>query len=116
MNHDQHSQLVSRIKETLDADIRELPSKTLRRLQEVRYQAISGSPQRKAFWVPAWGMVAVCVLGFSIFWGRIQEMPRDLQSHDRVAEEIEVLIMADGLDLYDDLDFYTWLTEENQPG
>ena len=93
MNHDQHSQLVSRIKETLDADIRELPPETLRRLQEARYQALSGSPQSKTFWVPAWGMVAVCVLAISVFFGRIQEFPKDPQPHVQSEEEIEILIL-----------------------
>ncbi len=116
MKHDQHSQLVSRIKETLNTDIRELHPETLRRLQEARYQALSGSPPSKTFWIPALGMVAVCVLAISVFFGRIQEIPKDSQIHVQAEEKIQILIMADGMDLYEDLDFYAWLAEENQPG
>lgn len=116
MNHDQHSQLVSRIQENLDADIRELHPETLKGLQEARYQALSGSSQSRRFWVPAWGMVAMGVLAITIFLVQIQKIPKDPQPHVQAEEEIEILIMADGLDLHEDLDFYAWLSKENLPG
>jgi len=89
-----------------------LDAGTLSRLRDARVRAVevTGDRGRGFFWIPNWVRIggvataAAAVLVFMIWFDTPkQELP--VKSPD----EVEIVLNADNMDLYEDLDFYEWL-------
>ncbi len=104
--------LVTKIKDQLDQSVEKLDPGVVARLRSARYEALHRQTQRVPWLWPASGLATACsaLLVALLWWGSPpkQAPPETAQ----IIEDVEVLIAADPLDLYEDLEFYGWLAEQ----
>ncbi len=111
MNDDE---FISHVKKTLDQQTKALDGETLSKLNQARQlslqQAQQPLKQRSPLaWAPLGGIAAALLLT-SIFMFKSDELTN---LSDNPVDEIEIIASSDNLDLYEQLDFYLWLLEEN---
>ena len=109
----QEQKLVSFAKQTLDHSIQSLDSHTLSRLQSARKTARSANAETLSWGQPAWTVAAAALVIFTIaVWSTDSpEITAPLPF-----EDVDILASADGWELYEDLEFYSWLAEDDQTG
>ena len=108
---DQEQQFLDFVKRTLDQSIEDLDSHTTARLRSTRQTVLSGSSKTISWVQPAWAIAATCIVVFTFtLW---ESDPPQLTS-TLPLENMELLASAEEWDLYEELEFYTWL-EENDP-
>ena len=114
MKHEtQEQKLVNFAKKTLDRSIQNLDSHTLSRLQSARQTARSHSTGAHSWVQPAWAMAAACLVIFTIaLWNT--DSPKVTATLP--FEDVDILVNADGWEFYEDLEFYSWLAEDEQTG
>lgn len=112
-DNDQENRFLNRIKKTLDDGTDRLDPGVQSRLNRIRKKAMQSKSGR---WFPdwtyqpamQWGSVA-CALLLGILYfsdpGKTQLEPG--------LEDFDLLASADMMELYEDLEFYTWLAEES---
>ena len=89
----------------------ELDAATLSKLNRARQTALSGLPPvriRRGWQAPAYGTAAVAVLMLGVWVGR-SVAPTPTPDNLVVAEDVDVLLDGENLDMMDDLEFYAWL-------
>jgi hypothetical protein len=111
MNEDE---FIRHVKKTLDQRTEALDAETLSRLNRARQTALQQAGHKAGHslsraWVPLGG-VAAAILLTSIFMFKTEEMAT---LSDSPVDEIEIIASSDNLDLYEQLDFYLWLLEED---
>jgi len=111
MNEDE---FISHVKKTLDQQTDALDGETLSKLNQARQTAIQHAGHKPGFgltraWLPLSG-VAAAILLTSIFMFKTEEMAIIT---DGAVDEMEIIASSDSLDLYEQLDFYMWLLEED---
>jgi type VI protein secretion system component VasF len=92
----------------LDAD-------TLSRLRDARVRAVeaSGARKRGFFRIPNWaraGAFATVVAAVMVFMIWVDNPKQDLSV--KSLDEFEMVLYADNMDIYEDMDFYEWLAGE----
>lgn len=114
MNEKESDQrLMQEIKQELDSSCDRLDAQTLSRLTHIRHQALEGKPaNNKSFFYQnpflSSSAIATCalVLGIGFYF--------DLGSTSDITlselEDIEILSADDSFELYDDIEFYQWLS------
>jgi len=105
-------EFISKTKSTLDHQADNLDAATLSRLNLARQAALQQTKRpakNRQVWIPAGGL-AVVVLLTSIFLFKAEEI-----AVSTGIDEMEIIASNDGLDLYEQLDFYMWMVEED-PG
>jgi hypothetical protein len=110
---DRDSKFLKNIKKTLDDGSKNLDSSYQSRLTQIRHRALeSKSSGWFSNWtyLPAmqWGSVACALLIGILYFGE----PGKTQLEPGL-EDIDLLASADVMELYEDLEFYSWLAEEN---
>ncbi len=111
----QEEKLVKLAKQTLDHSLQNMDEATVTRLQSARQKAMT--PTLKSSWgwglQPTWAMAAACLLIISLaLWSNYApHSPGTLPF-----EDVEILANADGWELYEELEFYTWLAENDPTG
>lgn len=111
----QEEKLVNFAKQTLDDSIQNMDPSTVTRLQAARHKAIT--PSRKSSWgwglQPTWAMAAACLLIISLAFLNLytSQAPGIIPF-----EDVEILANTDEWELYEDLEFYTWLAENDPTG
>ncbi len=111
----QDARFLGRVKEALDESVETLDHRTLERLRSARYRAVEVADEQPGWmlrlprWLKVSGMAtaAAAVLVFSLWFAS----PR----HDLVIknpEDFEIVLAKDQIDLYEDLEFYSWLADE----
>lgn len=115
MTPGEHEQaFVSKIKTQLDQSVDRVDPSVMARLRSARYEALHSQPQRAPWLWPASAFATACsaILVALFLWGSPAEQapPETVQ----IVEDVEVLIAADPIDLYEDLEFYEWLAEQEQ--
>ena len=105
--------LEKKIKKFLDEGLENIDAGTRSRLTRIRTEALSRKKRslsglRNWFPLPVVGAAAVtaALVAFLLFKG-----PFENQSFDNF-EDMEILASGDNLELYEDLEFYSWLAEE----
>ncbi|MCH8039896.1 MAG: hypothetical protein IH977_06050 [Nitrospinae bacterium] len=101
-------------KQQLDQSVEPLDSETVTRLRAMRYEALHSQPQRIPWLWPASGLATACtaILALVLWWSGPTE-----NGHLGVGglvEDLDLLAAADNFDLYEDLEFYSWLAEQDQ--
>ena len=109
--NEQENRFLKQIKKTLDEGADHLDAETQSRLTQLRYKALeSKSSRRLPEWMyqPAtqWASVACALLLIVLYFGEAGKTQPGL-------EDIDLLTSTDGLELYEELEFYAWLAEEN---
>jgi len=104
---------LNKLKKQLDEQSEQLDATTLSKLNRSRQAALAqASPQTsrmKQNWLPASGLAAAVLLT-SVFLFRSEEI---VTNSNQSMDDIEIIAASDNLDLYEQLDFYLWLLEEN---
>jgi hypothetical protein len=108
---EQENVFLKKVKKELDAAADDMDALTLARLRSFRMRALDEAEQRKGFrfvippWMTASGVATLCamVVAVSIWFTTRQNLPTN---HP---EDVEILAAQEQLDLYKDLDFYSWL-------
>jgi len=106
------------IRETLDTGVDNLDEQTLLRLRRNRLNVLESAVKRRRLfgmprWITAGGFATVAVVAVTIsiwFASSQQRLPV------RHVEEVEILTTQEHLELYEDLDFYRWLTDAETKG
>jgi hypothetical protein len=108
-------EFLTEVRKTLDRSTESLDPETLRRLRSARFEALerAGAGRLSWFrlhrWITAGGLTTITVLalGISLWVGSpVQNPPL------RQPDDMEILTSQDQLDLYKDLDFYSWLDKD----
>lgn len=85
-----------------------------RRLGQIRRQALAESASRHRVPAKAWfagGLATAFALVLAV--GVWLQAPMETTPRDSLAEAVDVVVMGDRLDLYEDLDFYVWLARQD---
>ncbi len=107
------AEFLRRVRAALDESADRMDAETLSRLRRARYAALeAGVKKRGGLWtrfrIPAVGLATACIALFAVFlYFRAPEKP-DVSR----MEDVEILASGDNLDLFAQLDFYTWVAEE----
>lgn len=113
-------------KSLLDESVDGLDASALSRLNRARQHALEQRRPRalRAWFVPA-GFASACalLLAVAVAWqlpkqhssGDLQ-LPVALQNSGMNASDLDMVSGDDGLEFYQDLEFYAWLDAENQDG
>lgn len=114
--HSDDELFASRIKDELDAGLERMDPALAARLGQSRRRAL-GQPER-SFWpglrplrllpITGFATAMVMVAAVSLWYGTRPGMT------DTRAEEIEMLATQGSLEMYRELDFYTWLAETHE--
>lgn len=106
---------VKHVIESLDAANDDLDPITQARLRAARLHAASSTNDRRR---SAWGSwpVTAAVLSLAVVVGIWAWRHEDSLSADRLVGVAELAALDDGIDLYEDLDFYVWLSEQQADG
>jgi len=103
-----------RVKDQLDQSAAELDPAIQAHLRRARYEALHHQPQGIPWLWPMAGFATACTaLVVAMLWW---PSPPDLTLNGtaQVVEDVEILIAADQLNLYEDLEFYGWLAEHDR--
>ena len=111
----QEQRLLKRTREVLDESVANLDVRTLERLRGARHRAAETADERPGLllrlprWVKVSGLAtaAAAILVFSLWF----TSPR----HDLTVknpEDFEIVLAKDQIDLYEDLDFYGWMADD----
>jgi Protein of unknown function (DUF3619) len=99
----------------LDSDVEDLDASTCSRLNRARQAALeSASPKGRFFFQPAlrWaGVVATTVMILGVMYFNIYRPPSEEIAIDPFIEDLEIMVDADDLEFYSQVDFYAWLME-----
>lgn len=108
-----NEQFADRAKELFDDSVERLDAATLSRLNKGRHDALAElgqSDQRMHWgrWLPATGVAAAAVVTVMIIRG-----PTDVDTIEEVvtSSDFEMLLEADSLEMFEDLEFYSLLDE-----
>lgn len=114
---DRDPALERRAKAVFDRSTAGLSAEIRSRLTQARYAALeqldgegrSTSTSYSRHWLPAAGVAAAAVVGVVVWVSR--PVPQDAPLV--AIEDLELILAEEGLELYEDLEFYSWLG--NQP-
>ena len=101
----------------LDHSCERMDGETQSRLNSIRHAALEhGSKSSRVFLAPFGGLITACVLVFvvSVFYPGQPDVPVQGTSDSGMAiEDLDILTSAESLELFENLEFYQWL-EENE--
>jgi len=106
---------LQQVNKALDQQVESLDSETLSRLNRARHTAIQQQQQQREHqstrlgWLSASGLAAAVLL-VSLFMFRSEDI--DIIHHGDV-DEIDIIASSDKLEMFEQLDFYMWLLEED---
>ncbi|QPJ64702.1 MAG: DUF3619 family protein [Candidatus Nitrohelix vancouverensis] len=110
MNDSQDSKLLKQIQNALNEGVDTMDADTRSRLSAVRRNAVkqSASPWRWLRWQPVqatgWATALALLVGV-LYWQQPQTSMTGI-------EDLDLLASEDSLDLYEDLEFYAWVADE----
>lgn len=114
MNNERDNEFLEAARSTLDAGARNLDARILARLHVARGQAHDAAERRPAWFASHWfipGAAVSTALVMAVAGLLWLSSPTDELT---VVGEDRSLIAADeNVDIYDDLEFYRWLADEN---
>ena len=114
---DSEEQFLERARDLLDRGVENLAPQTGRRLEDIRFRALSADEEKRPgfFSLRRWVMVgsfaaATAATVALFFW--LSPSPQPLPTGH--VEDLEIITAKERLDFYQNLDFYRWLeTNEN---
>ena len=108
---EKNEQIKDRAKTLFDDSVERLDAATLSRLNQGRHKAMDELRNAEntvswGRWLPAAGVAAVAVVTIMVMRG-----PVDVTDGPVTASDFEMLIEADSLEMFEDLEFYSLLDE-----
>ncbi|WP_298273540.1 hypothetical protein [Geobacter sp.] len=119
MNRDERDdRLIETIRGHLEERTAALDGRTAARLREMRFAAVEAAGRRRWFaaiprWATAGGVatIAVAVVATSLWFTRVQR-----EKPVAGIDDMEIITTREHIQLYEDLDFYRWLAEQDRKG
>ena len=115
-NKDQEQRFLAAVNDELDKSCDGLDGHTLSRLNSIRHAALEqGSRHRgRALLAPFGGLVTACLLVVvvSMFYNNQPDAPVP-GGNNTAIEDLDILTAAEGLEFFENFEFYQWL-EENE--
>ncbi len=105
-------QFVSRIRTALDQSAERLEPGVRSRLTRMRHEALAcqtDQPPRHRHWRWVTGVAAAAMVAALVMLLPIG--PRDVRTPLAVIDDIEMLASGDPLEIYEDMEFYSWLSD-----
>ncbi len=118
---DRQRDFETRLRERLAHEVDDIDGEALRRLQSARRAALDkldGPTSRAGYWLPA-GAVAATVAVFAVVLiGRQGDVAQQAPPGELVAraDDLEIMVAGEDLELIEDLEFFEWLDPEGDPG
>jgi len=120
-DRDREERFVTAAKAVLDGSVRDLDPATVGRLRAARRSALEPVPvrvprfgwahHRRFVWAGGLATVAATVLAaFLYLYQPVSQGPAP------ALEDLELITSSEGLEFYDDLDFYRWLADAGVEG
>ena len=123
MDESDNENLQRRARESYESAVERLDSDTIARLEKARRLAIDELSSRSRWlspgprnWVPAAAAAGVGSLAIGWLMLAYQGDSAEVFSDDAMADDIEIMLAGENLDLLEDLDFYLWLTTQPDAG
>jgi hypothetical protein len=110
MNERDEQRIQELVRNVLERDADGLDADVTVRLAAARRRAL-GAVKPEMHWQPVagWAMAASALLAVSLWW--------QTSTVDGVnAEDFEILVSGEQIELYEDLEFYDWLGSDNDAG
>jgi len=107
-------QLAHDAKQAFDRSVDGLDAATLSRLNRGRQAALAETARPGTEWLrwaPATGLAAAVVLLFVM-----QQGPGDVDMISAPASDLEILLGEESIEMYEDLEFYSWLDAQDFDG
>ena len=122
MNNDKLPGWTSQAKELLEDSAQNLDAATASRLNRARQGALAAARPRRmrpSWFVPA-GLASACalLLAVAVAW-HVPGVPTafpDSQANAVGDSDMDLVSSDDGIEFYQDLDFYAWLDAQSQDG
>ena len=113
--HDNPDERIARTaKQSFDESVDRLDAATLSSLNRGRQAAlaeIARSSRRWQQWMPATGLAAAVLLAVFAFRG-----PAEVDFVGEPATDIEILLSEESIEMFEDLEFYSWLATQELEG
>ena len=116
MNESDPQPLVAAVRARLDESAQSLDAATLSRLNRARQAALAQQSRgRRAWWLPVAGLATSCALVFAVVaWYPSAHLAGPVAATRPAASPEAEFASDDGLDFYQDLEFYAWLDAQEQ--
>ncbi|MFO1351852.1 MAG: hypothetical protein U1F68_14750 [Gammaproteobacteria bacterium] len=113
MNSGDDDRWLQAVKTELDASVDALDAATLTRLRQARRRALAGAVRGP--WRAPWLALASCATVAAMVLVLLSK-PQRGDDEDVMFEDIDILVSTDDVELYDSLDFYEWLDQQEKRG
>lgn len=121
---DYDSRFLEQVRSVYTASLSSLDEKVVARLRTARQRAVAEADRRQPVWrtqpwaLPA-GVTALAlavIIGGALFWP--QNEPANVPFAAANNNDMAIVLSNDNLDMYADMDFYSWLQaqQQEQPG
>ena len=113
-NEKRQQRFADRAKRDFDESVEGLDAATLSRLNRSRQAALEqlGAPKRTwVQWMPATGLAAAVLLAVVTFRGG-----SEIDVLQAPASDFEILISEESIEMFEDLEFYSWLATQELEG
>lgn len=107
----EHDEFAAKAKTTFDESVERLDGAALSRLNQARHAALENLENAEANanwrrWVPAGGVAAIALVSVLVLRGpEVDNIP------DEAAADFEILLEGESLEMFQDLEFYSWIDE-----
>lgn len=107
----EHDEFAAKAKSTFDESVEGLDGAALSRLNQARHVALKNLENAEANpnwrrWLPAGGVAAIALVSVLVLRGpEVESIP------DEAAADFEILLEGESLEMFQDLEFYSWIDE-----
>lgn len=114
------NEFIEKVRVSLEQSLEQTPAHISSRLRTVRRQALGSRRHAKQlYWLPAMATAAlVAAIGTGVWFGNTPQTttpaPEVVAKMEQRVSDFEMLASGDDLELYEELDFYLWL-EQQEP-
>lgn len=109
-----NEQFTEQAKALFDDSVERLDAATLSRLNQGRQAALeelADTPAKQWLrWAPATGIAAAAVVAILVLRGPLLDEPRP----DASVSDLEILLDEDSLEMFEELEFYSWIDVADQ--
>ncbi len=111
MSEFNEEKLTANVRQTLDESAAAIDADTLSRIRQIRTQAIAKAEIRTSSWsgVMTGALATACVMVVAVMILLRSPMPTEAVPLD----DLDLISSSESLELYEDLEFYEWLAEDN---
>lgn len=111
-NSRDEQEFVSQIREALDTSVKRLDADTRHKIIAHRKRALDKHNENNRF-ILRWSIPAFAIAASVLITLAIVKIQSPITLEQESIEALELIVVQDTLDLYEELDFYVWLADED---